>query len=142
MVAGMPRVSGHKVNKVSLWKMRIGCSPLVDLIANMVGINSTMCESLCDERNGNTESYKLHAEAEAPRYDNPRAPSDNVRHSYAFIRFERQGDGRGFQMSCDLVFLKTVLWRRRYHIQFESWLKAWNHPLLRIKNTPASSSSQ
>ena len=91
VVAGMPWVAGHKMNKVSLWKMRIACSPLVDFVANMVGINSTVSESLCDEGKGNTESCKLHAKAEVLRYDNSRTLSYDVRHSYTFIRFERQG---------------------------------------------------
>jgi len=64
---GVPWVAVHHVNKVSQWKIQTACSPLVDLIANPVGINSAMRESLCDESSGNAKSCKQHDEV--PGYD-------------------------------------------------------------------------
>jgi len=83
IVMGMPRVAYHKVNEVSWWKIQIACSPLVDFVANMVGINSTVRENLGAESNGNTESCKLHDEIHGMiilSYD--------FQHHDTFVRFE------------------------------------------------------
>ena len=86
VVESMPRVADHKVDEVSWWRIQIACSPLVDLISNNVGINSTMSESLCDESNGNTESCKLHDGID--RYNNFTNSVSWCSTHDAFIRFE------------------------------------------------------
>jgi len=84
IVAGMPRIANHNLNKVLRWNIYIACSPLVDLISNTVGINSTVRESQVGaESNGNTESCKLHDEIHGMiilSYD--------FQHNDTFIRFE------------------------------------------------------